>query len=251
MATKYWIKLYHETLHDRKIATLDDHLWRRFVEVLLLAGENNEDGYLPQLEDMAWALRDNTEILETDLNELIRIGIIEYRDGRYYVRNFSKRQEPLPKAEYMRRKRNETQLQEHYQSRYQHVTNSNAESDTDTESDIDAYHRRYNVTPPKTAKQAMNHPAFAPYLTATGNILPRDDKYINVVDAINLIAPRFQNEQELFAYLQPFYLDWMNRKRKDGEPYNKNNPAWLDWAIAGSIPSALQAEPQIFASETY
>ena len=202
------------------------------------------------MEDISWRLRPiRIEDLETDFADLASAGLFHKGSDGWVVTNFAKRQRPIGDAERMRRFRERQQKQEYYEP----VTYRNTDIDIDKESDIDtdAYHRRYNVTPPKTAKQAMNHPAFAPYLTATGNILPRDDKYINVVDAINLIAPRFQSEQELFAYLQPFYLDWMNRKRKDGEPYNKNNPAWLDWAIAGSIPSALQAEPQIFASETY
>ena len=250
MASKYWLKLYYELLDDPKIGRLTERLFQRFIQCLILAGENDKDGLLPSMEDISWRLRPiRIEDLETDFADLASAGLFHKGSDGWVVTNFAKRQRPIGDAERMRRFRERQQKQEYYEP----VTYRNTDIDIDKESDIDtdAYHRRYNVTPPKTAKQAMNHPAFAPYLTATGNILPRDDKYINVVDAINLIAPRFQNEQELFAYLQPFYLDWMNRKRKDGEPYNKNNPAWLDWAIAGSIPSALQAEPQIFASETY
>jgi len=127
MSAKYWIKLYLEILHDRKMATLDDHLWRRIVECFLLAGENDQEGYLPKLDDIAWTLRTGIEELETDLNELVKMGILEYRDSLYFVRKFAERQAPLPKAEYMRRKRNEEQLRDYYQDRYHSVTNSNVE----------------------------------------------------------------------------------------------------------------------------
>jgi len=127
MSAKYWIKLYLEILHDRKMATLDDHLWRRIVECFLLAGENDQEGYLPKLDDIAWTLRTGIEELETDLNELVKMGILEYRDSLYFVRKFAERQAPLLKAEYMRRKRNEEQLRDYYQDRYQSVTNSNVE----------------------------------------------------------------------------------------------------------------------------
>jgi DnaD/phage-associated family protein len=127
MTAKYWIKLYHEILHDRKMATLDDRLWRRIIECFLFAGEVDQEGYLPSLADMAWILRVREEELETDLNELIRIGILEHREGVYYVRNFKMRQAKLPKAEYMRRLREEQQRDEYYQTRYQPVTNGNTD----------------------------------------------------------------------------------------------------------------------------
>jgi len=140
MASKYWIKLYHEMLHDRKVASLEDRLWRRAVEMFLLAGEKNEGGYLPPLVDMSWTLRADIEQLETELNELTRIGILEFKDERYFVRKFEKRQEPMDKAEYMRRLRDQEQKKEHYESlppRYQSVTAGHVESDTDIDTDID------------------------------------------------------------------------------------------------------------------
>jgi len=147
MASKYWIKLYHEMLYDRKVAALDDHLWRRVIEVFLMAGELDEGGYLPPLDDMAWTLRAHQEQLETDLNELTRVGILEFKDDRYFVRKFSTRQEPMPKAEYMRRKREQARTQEHYKSlppRYQPVTRSNAvtNGNTDTDTDTDTEKKR-------------------------------------------------------------------------------------------------------------
>jgi len=137
MAYKYWIKLYHETLHDRKIAQLDDRIWRRFIECLLLAGEHNKGGFLPPLDDMAWILRADKEQLETELGELVRIKVLEIVDGLYFVRKFADRQAKMSKAEYMRRLRDEEQKQEHYQSRYHSVTNGNAEADVDIEVDVD------------------------------------------------------------------------------------------------------------------
>ena len=140
MTGKYWIKLYHEILYDRKVASLDTHLWRRVREIFLMAGDQNENGYLPPLDDMAWTLRADKEQLETDLNELTRLGILEFKDDRHFVRKFAIRQEPMPKAEYMRRKRDQEKAQEHYESlppRYQPVTSSHIESDTDTDTDVD------------------------------------------------------------------------------------------------------------------
>ena len=42
MPSKYWIKLYHEVLDDPKMARLPDRLYRRCIEVFLLAGKSGD-----------------------------------------------------------------------------------------------------------------------------------------------------------------------------------------------------------------
>ena len=62
MKTKrFWIKLYLEILDDPKMGLLPDWLWRRAIELFLLAGENGNDGLLQPVTDLAWRLRVSTE----------------------------------------------------------------------------------------------------------------------------------------------------------------------------------------------
>ena len=133
MATKYWIKLYHETLDDPKMARLSDRLYRRVIECFLLAGNEHKDGLLPSLPDIAWRLHCDEEQLETELIELSNIGILSQQEGRWYVTKFAERQEKMSKAEYMKRKRDTEKRAEHYQTtyqpRYQDVTIGNTETD--------------------------------------------------------------------------------------------------------------------------
>lgn len=110
MATKYWIKAYIEILDDPKMGRLPCNLWRRFMECCLLAGEEREDGYLPDLSTMSWRLRVDERTLDQELRGLAETGLLSLREftpfeTRWFVVNFAKRQEPLPKAEYMRRLR--------------------------------------------------------------------------------------------------------------------------------------------------
>lgn len=150
MATKYWIKIYHEVLDDPKMGRLPDNLWRRFFECCLLAGEANRDdgdpqnGRLPSTEDMAWRFRVDEEKLRQELNDMARRGLIEYRadnplDGYWFVTSFDKRQSKMPKAEYMRRLRQERSgmLPSSDQRSYQYVTNGHADIDIDIDTDID------------------------------------------------------------------------------------------------------------------
>lgn len=129
MSSKYWIKLYHEMLHDPKMGRMSDHLYRRTIELFLMAGEEAKDGQLPSLDNMAWIFRVDPDELETDLVELQKVGILSSMNGEWYVTNFTKRQEPMDKSEYMQRKREESKRQKYYQP----VTNSNTESDIDTD----------------------------------------------------------------------------------------------------------------------
>lgn len=144
MAGKYWIKLYHEILHDRKMQRLRDRLWRRAIECFLMAGDLDEDGFLPPLGDMAWDLRLEPEILESELMELASVGILEQREGRWFVSKFAERQQTMSKAEYMRRLRKTRQDAgrdvndtDPLPDSYHPVTTGNTELEIEIELEID------------------------------------------------------------------------------------------------------------------
>lgn len=122
---KYWIKLYLDILRDPKMGQMGDHLFRRTIELFLLAGETGNGGSLPTIEDMAWTLRTTPEQLETDILELTTVGII-HRDPaaeRWVVTNFEKRQSPSPAAERMRR------MRERQKQKQKQIENSDSEPD--------------------------------------------------------------------------------------------------------------------------
>jgi DnaD/phage-associated family protein len=100
MTTSYsWIKLWHEILDDPKMGRLSDHLYRRCIEIFLMAGRNGQTGELPTENDMCWTLRTEPEQLRAELEELQRASII-HRDGdAWIVTNFQKRQAATPGAQ--------------------------------------------------------------------------------------------------------------------------------------------------------
>lgn len=120
MASKFWIKLYHEMLDDPKVARLNDSTYRRFIECLLLAGEIDEGGLLPPLEDMAWRLRLSETALTQDLSRLALGEMVELRqhdsEERWFVSKFAERQAPSSATkrmrEYRKRKRKEPKEKE-------------------------------------------------------------------------------------------------------------------------------------------
>ena len=93
----HWIKLYVEMLDDPKVGLLSDTAKWRWVSILLLAGELNEDGFLPDINDAAWRLHTNVETLQGEMRTLAGRGLVELRvhsDGgeRWFIPAFVKRQ---------------------------------------------------------------------------------------------------------------------------------------------------------------
>jgi len=235
MGAKYWIKLYHEILHDPKMARMDSELWRRTIELFLLAGETGDDGSLPCLEDMAWTLRANTEQLEIELIELQKVGIVSVVGSRYFVTKFAERQKPMTKAEYMQRKRDEEQRQEYYQpvtKRYQSVTNGNAEPEENRED------KNKNRAYPDDATESLKV-----FSTVTGMMTFPSSSIDRDIERVGIIV-RQRGVDDAINYLKDFYAAWVVRKRKDGKIYSKLNTTWLDWAIAGEIPEPYNPNGQ-------
>lgn len=117
MSSNYFAKLWIEMIDDRKAATLPDSSWRRFVECILLAKELDEGGYLPSVADMAFRLRVDVTALGDDLTRLALAGLLELREGdRWYVTNFSKRQDKMGGTERVTRHRQAKRKATYYEN---------------------------------------------------------------------------------------------------------------------------------------
>ena len=101
----YWLKLYIEILDDPKMGRLPDNVWRRAIELFMVAKEHNQDGHLPDIEELAWRLRIEPEQLTVEVEQLLGLGILETNDGTLVVTNFATRQAPSPVKERVARHR--------------------------------------------------------------------------------------------------------------------------------------------------
>ena len=91
-SNNYWMKLWFDILNDPKMGTLPDRLWRRVIELFLLAGQNGEDGSLPDVKSMAWQLKLTEKVMLNDLQNIAKTGIVkELEPGIWEVTNFEKR----------------------------------------------------------------------------------------------------------------------------------------------------------------
>jgi DnaD/phage-associated family protein len=115
MASTYWIKLYHEILDDPKMATLPDRLWRRVIELFLLAGKLNHNGNLPDARQIAWMLRVSTDDIMADMEQLENTGIIEPIPNGWVIVKFAARQAAIPSSERMAAMRDKRKHDQYYE----------------------------------------------------------------------------------------------------------------------------------------
>ena len=93
-----WIKLYTDILDDPVLGPLSVSAKWRFIELLLLAGQCDAEGYLVDGEqpytdsDLAWRFRISEEQIQLDLQQLSDAGLIFFDEDTWLVPNFSKRQ---------------------------------------------------------------------------------------------------------------------------------------------------------------
>lgn len=144
MASKYWLKLFHETIYDPKIMMRSPGARLRWYECLCLAGDIDKDGELPSIEHMLFVFRISEEQLLDELSELARAGMIVQTGDTYVVKNWTKRQGKMDGAERTARYR-ETKHHEEYAGCVtnnikpcdESVTNRYADVDIDKEVEVD------------------------------------------------------------------------------------------------------------------
>lgn len=231
MAAKYWIKLYQEILYDPKMGLMSDRLYRRTIELFLLAGEMDEEGYLPTVEEIAWKLRLEAEQLETEMIELQKVGILSMDGGRWYVTKFAERQAANPPAERMRQFRDREKKREYYEPVTHGVTIRNTDKETEEESDIDAEtEEKQKEAAPAAAFSNGDAVATHVYTQVTGHLMipgPVREK----IEAEQTIRQICAAHADPAGYLSPFWEEWQRRQ------YSPTNTAWLtSWAATGVIP---------------
>ncbi|MHB8135695.1 MAG: hypothetical protein ACYDH1_15915 [Anaerolineaceae bacterium] len=127
--------MYNEILDDPKMGNMSDRLWRRTIEIFLLAGKLSVDksGFIPETDQLAWLLRMDSDDLLNDLKQLEEIGIISHLKSGWFVINFEKRQSPILPAERKRQERNKKKKDKYYQNEQVTTVSRNVTQRTETE----------------------------------------------------------------------------------------------------------------------
>jgi hypothetical protein len=138
----YWLKSYTDILDDPKYFRLSTNAQLAMHECFLIAKklEGVEmTGLLPDLEEIAFHSRKPIEFWTEAMKELIDIGIVIENQLGYLIKNYVKRQKPIPQDERMRqyrKKKNNGLMDENDDAteRSENETNCNGEKRREEES---------------------------------------------------------------------------------------------------------------------
>lgn len=250
---KNWVKFWTKNLYSPIIAKLPDWLWRRKFEFDLLAGEVDQDGALPPVEDMLWTLRLEETKLRQALQMLAEVGEVHQDppgSDNWFMTNFAELQE-TPAAARMRRLRSKKEdspdgnsSENSYANSYKNssensygnsASTSTSTSTSDSGSEFKSLNALYESWDwrPNNPKDALDHPALAAFERACGGI-PGERDYEKVVQWVRLIGKRYQLQpSELDDYLKRYADWWRGQIGKNGQSYDPLNVNWLLRAYNG------------------
>lgn len=119
---RHWIKLWLEVLDDPKMGGLPDDLWRLAIELFLVAGENGNNGKIPEKSALSWRLRRRENDLEILLKKLETTGIVRQLKTGWVVSRFKKRQSAVPALDRKRAERSHDGAAGYGRSSHENVT---------------------------------------------------------------------------------------------------------------------------------
>lgn len=201
---------------------LPDRLFRRTIELFLLAGDRNAAGSLPDIEQIAWRLRVNQDQLDNEMTELERVGILAHNDSGWIVAKFSERQSPVDGATRIKQYRERQQKQQYYDSVTTGVTNSVTSRYVDT--DTDTEENRYRGDTEKSQNLVVSPSCFAEYEQNIGALTPAiagqlDTMIEDYTDAwvCDAITRATQAEKRSLSYVVGILRNWKRDGRTNGK----------------------------------
>lgn len=237
---RIWIKLYLEILDDPKMGRLPDHLWRRVIELFLIAGKQGNDGELPPVGEIAWTLRSNEPSVLAELVELSQQGIVHADGDKWFVTNFEKRQysESYERVKRYRNAKSNAEVTEEVTP----SSSSSSSSKSYSYSEEGGGMGEGTKPIPETPKEAKEHPDIQVFQSVSGRFPGKRD-YGTIIDTVEYL--RGQHGENIEGVLKPYWTAWSTRKTKDGKPYSQSSLVWLcEWAMQGEIPRANGHEPR-------
>ncbi len=146
-----WFRMYSDVLDDPKVQKLPADLFKAWVNLLCLASRN--DGVLPALEDIAFALRMSQDVTVTVTAELVKRGLLDECDG-LSPHNWAERQFKSDTPEDAKERKRKQRQREKQQQNTDNVTECHSDSHNEVtppeQSRTDTEQSRAEQTPART-----------------------------------------------------------------------------------------------------
>lgn len=120
-----WFRLYADVLDDPKVQKLPPELFKAWINLLCLASRN--EGMLPPIDDIAFALRMSQDVTVTVTADLVKIGLLDDRDG-LSPHNWAERQFKSDTPEGAAERKRKQRAREKQQQKTDNVTECHSDS---------------------------------------------------------------------------------------------------------------------------
>jgi hypothetical protein len=235
-----WIKLYVEILDDPKMGRLSNHLWRRAIELFLLAGKNGNDGLLPPVEEMAWVLRLSNDKLLEDLIGLAEVGVVHETPEGWVVTHFKDRQHSESYERVKRYRERESNAKSN-----EDVTGVPSTSTSSSDSSFEGGGMGEGAALAASFGDKAIQDAEQLYSKITDQVTfppAWEGRYINAL--ADLLYGHFERDiAKAAASAKPVFARYCNTRGKSGKTYSRTGTGWLDWWLSELAPKPVDGAP--------
>lgn len=238
MAKYPWAKIWIDIIDDKKMKKLSDHQFRLFIYFMLAAREYDQDGMLPDLDDLAWRIRYPKEDIEQVLDALSdpALNITTCTNENWMLTHFLKRQSRYDPTRAVRQER--YRISHKYEPTENSNGNSNGKSNGKSDGgdsvSVSVSDSVSLIKDSSKSKLFSLRDAERAYMQVTGfastpaGLLPQLEIILDLI--------QHYGWNEAINRLNTAKNNWIAQKNKtNGQPYRLTNPAWIDLAISGEI----------------
>lgn len=221
-----WFRIYNEIIDDPKLSRIDGETFRVFIYLLALASEQNNEGRINMsIDDVAWRVRIEKELITNAITILQSKGIVTQENGYINISNWKKRQFTSDNVgarvrRYREKMRNVTC----------NVTGNVIDTDTDTDTEIYKSAASENPSQPNaTKKKPKTQSINFNFETRTweniepGDIEPWTEAYPACDVSVELNAMRewlLANPNKRKVNYRRFITNWLSRQQQRGGTNN-------------------------------
>ena len=133
-----WFRYYDAALHDPKVQKLSGDQFKGWVNLLCLASEN--DGQLPGISDIAFALRIPDEVADTLIMKLVEAKLLDESGGylsphNWHARQYLDKTNAQRQRQYRERQKTQQKQGRSVSNTLRNVSVTSQDTDTDTDTE--------------------------------------------------------------------------------------------------------------------